>query len=63
MRGDKPGAYVNLDRRISEIIGMLGATPPPSVFSLQDQGRFALGYYHEKAARFIEIAERKAEKL
>ena len=29
---------------------------------LQDQGRFALGYYHQRARRFQDIAERKARK-
>jgi CRISPR-associated protein Csd1 len=62
MRGDKPGAYVALERRLMEVLGLLGADPPPQRFSLQDQGRFALGYYHEKAKRFEEAAERKAEK-
>ena len=62
IRGEKPGAYVLLDRQLSEVSGLLGASPPPVQFSLQDQGRFALGYYHEKAKRFEGIAERKAEK-
>lgn len=62
LRGDKPGAYVSLERRLMEVLGLLGAAPPPSRLSLQEQGRFALGYYHEKAKRFEEAAERKAEK-
>jgi hypothetical protein len=36
--------------------------PPSGQLSLRDQGRFALGYYHQKARRFEEIAERKAAK-
>jgi CRISPR-associated protein Csd1 len=62
IRGEKPGAFVSLDRRLSETLNLLGAAPPPAQFSLQDQGRFALGYYHEKAKRFQQIAERKVEK-
>ncbi len=62
LRGDKPGAYVSLERRLMEILGLLGAAPPPARLSLQDQGRFALGYYHEKAKRFEEAADRKKEK-
>lgn len=60
IRGDKPGAFVSLERRLSEIICLLSAAPPPQRLSLQDQGRFALGFYHEKAKRFEEAAERKA---
>jgi CRISPR-associated protein Csd1 len=62
IRGDKPAAFVSNDRRLGEVLILLGTAPPPTQFSLQDQGRFALGYYHEKAKRFEEIAERKAEK-
>lgn len=62
LRGDKPGAFVSLERRLMEVLGLLGAAPPPARLSLQDQGRFALGYYHEKAKRFEEAAERKADK-
>ena len=62
IRGEKPGTAVALEQRLTEIRQLLTATPPPPQFSLQDQGRFALGYYHEKAKRFEQIAERKAEK-
>jgi CRISPR-associated protein Csd1 len=62
LRGDNPGAFVANDRRLAEVLNLLGTTPPPTQFSLQDQGRFALGYYHEKAKRFEEIAAKKAEK-
>jgi CRISPR-associated protein Csd1 len=62
LRGDKPGAFVSNDRRLAEILNLLGTAPPPTQFSLQDQGRFALGYYHEKAKRFEEIAVKKADK-
>ena len=62
LRRDKPGAFVGNDRRLGEVLKLLGTAPPPTQFSLQDQGRFALGYYHERAKRFEEIAERKAEK-
>ncbi len=62
LRGDKPGTAVVLEKRLMEVLGLLGAAPPPARLSLQEQGRFALGYYHEKAKRFEEAAERKAEK-
>lgn len=38
-----------IERRIGEILGPLGASFPRS-FSLDDQGRFAIGYYHERFA-------------
>jgi len=61
IRGEK-GPAVVLDQRLAEVRQLLTASPPPMHFSLQDQGRFALGYYHEKAKRFEQIANAKAEK-
>ena len=62
IKGEKPGSYVALDRLLSEVTRLHTSTPPKGHQSLQDQGRFALGYYHQKAKRFEEIADRKAEK-
>jgi CRISPR-associated protein Csd1 len=61
LRGDKPGAFVTLDRLLTEVSSQL-TEPPKGKLSLHDQGRFALGYYHQKARRFEEIAERQAAK-
>lgn len=62
IKTEKPGAYVNNDKLLSEVVAKLPASPPAGQLSLQDQGRFALGYYHQRAKRFQEIAERKAAK-
>ena len=59
--GDKHRVFVSLDKLLTEVSGLLTA-PPKGKLSLHDQGRFALGYYHEKARRFEEIAERQAAK-
>lgn len=61
LRGEKPGAFVSLDRLLTEVSSQLVA-PPKGKLSLHDQGRFALGYYHQKARRFEEFAERQAAK-
>jgi len=61
LRGEKPGQAVVLDKLLAEMSQKL-AVPPDRQLSLRDQGRFALGYYHQKAKRFEEIAERKAAK-
>jgi CRISPR-associated protein Csd1 len=59
IRGEKPGACVALDKLLAEVSKKLPA-PPAGQLSLIDQARFALGYYHQKAKRFEEIAERRA---
>jgi CRISPR-associated protein Csd1 len=60
IKTEKPGAFVSLDRLLTEVSRALPAKPPREHLSLQDQGRFALGYYHQRAKRFEEIADRKA---
>jgi len=51
LRKEKPGLAVNLERDIGEIIDGLQSQFPRSL-RLEDQGRFAIGYYHQSQARF-----------
>lgn len=62
LRRDRPGAYVNLQPQLEEILGNLpiaklpgGRTAPafPRSLTLEQQGLFALGYYHQRAERFV----------
>ena len=62
LKTENPGASVNSDRLLSEIVALLPASPPKGQLVPQDQGRFALGYYHQRARRFQDIAERRAKK-
>jgi CRISPR-associated protein Csd1 len=62
IKGDNPGAFTMNDKLLSEIVSLLPPAPPTGQLPLRDQGRFALGYYHQRAKRFQEIAERKAKK-
>ncbi len=61
LRGDKPGSFFALGKLLTEVSSQLPPSPPRRQLSLQEQGRFALGYYHQRAKRFEEIAERKAK--
>jgi CRISPR-associated protein Csd1 len=48
LRRDKPGSYRALQQRLEEVqVGLQGF---PKTLSLTDQGLFALGYYHQRAA-------------
>lgn len=47
-----------IDGRLEEIMGALPATLPATL-RLEDQGRFAIGYYHERASRPAKAAEAK----
>ena len=62
LRTEKPSSFVALDKRLTELVATLPAAPPAGQLSARDQGRFALGYYHQRAKQFEEIAQRKAVK-
>jgi len=58
LRRDKPGAHVRIDRNIQEILSSL--TEFPKTLNLKDQALFALGYYHQKAARWAKADDSEA---
>jgi CRISPR-associated protein Csd1 len=51
LRKEKPGLAVALEREIREIVDGLTDQFPRSL-RIEDQGRFAIGYYHQSQARF-----------
>jgi CRISPR-associated protein Csd1 len=61
LRRDKPGAYYALKERIAGALAPVGPTFPRTL-TLDDQGRFALGYYHQIAADIASAQERRAAK-
>ncbi|WIG94599.1 type I-C CRISPR-associated protein Cas8c/Csd1 [Myxococcus sp. SDU36] len=50
VRKDNPRLSSFLEREIAQIVDGLGTTFPPSL-RLEDQGRFAIGYYQQKCYR------------
>ena len=51
LRKDKAGMAVNLDKDLGEIIAKLPETFPRHL-SIDEQGRFAIGYYYQKQSYF-----------
>jgi len=56
VRKEKPSLAHNLEREIGEIIDGLDSQFPRNL-KLEDQGRFAIGYYHQSQARFSRNTE------
>ena len=52
LRKDKAGLAVNLEKEIGQIIDALPPSFPRSL-PIHEQGRFAIGYYHQTQARFV----------
>ena len=62
LRRDKYGAMVALERQLQEILGQIEQTAGcrfPAGLDLDGQGRFVLGYHHQRAAH---VANAKAHK-
>ena len=55
VRKDKAGLAVNLEKDIREIVDKLPDHFPKSL-ELKEQGRFAIGYYHQSEVRFKKSA-------
>lgn len=47
---DRTGAFIALQRRLEEVLSHLATFP--KTLTLEQQGLFALGYYHERARRW-----------
>ncbi len=47
LRKTRPGVFTAIQQRIEEVVSKLPAFPP--TLTLQEQGLFALGYYHQRA--------------
>jgi CRISPR-associated protein Csd1 len=59
LRREKPRTYEALQRKIEEV--QTGLTAFPKTLTLEEQGLFSLGYYHQRAAdRAAAIAYRQA---
>jgi CRISPR-associated protein Csd1 len=51
LRGEKPGLAVNLDKQLGELFTHLEAFPV--TITLEEQGQFAIGYYHQRQENFV----------
>jgi CRISPR-associated protein Csd1 len=61
---DNRGRAQNLEKLVGTIMDALPAADPfPSTLSLADQGRFAVGYYHQRqhASTYRAIAEQETQ--
>ncbi len=59
LRKQKPGFYINLEKKLQEVVSELPEFP--KVLSLEEQGLFALGYYHQKQERFQKTKKEEIE--
>ncbi|MFZ3485007.1 type I-C CRISPR-associated protein Cas8c/Csd1 [Sphingomonas sp. 3-13AW] len=60
LRKDEPGSAQSVEIKLGEIMSGI-ATDLPKTLKLEDQGRFAIGYYHQRSERFRKKGEAAAD--
>jgi CRISPR-associated protein Csd1 len=59
VKGERPGVFFVLDRQLQELNEKIIGNIYPATLSLEEQGQFALGYYHKKQETWKKIQENK----
>jgi len=52
LNNEKRGLAVNLDKELQELCRNINIEKFPATFSLEEQGQFAIGYYHQRQKQF-----------
>ena len=52
LKHEKPGLAVNLDKELQELCIGIDIDKFPAMFRLEEQGQFAIGYYHQRQKQF-----------
>jgi len=62
IRKEKPGWAFNLEKELGEVMSQL-PTEFPRHFSIENQGRFSIGYYHQKNKHFAKTTKDESNEL
>ena len=57
LKQEKPGLAINLDKEVTDLCGLIDQFP--ATLTLEQQGQFALGYYHQKQFNFARAKQNK----
>ncbi len=55
LKSQKPGLAVNLDKELQKLCKDIDILSFPQFFQLEEQGQFAIGYYHQKQEDFADM--------
>jgi CRISPR-associated protein Csd1 len=61
LKSDKPGLAVNLDKELQKLCKDIDINQFPATFTLEEQGQFGIGYYHQRQKQFSSSAKNKTE--
>jgi CRISPR-associated protein Csd1 len=57
LKNDKPGLAINLDKQLQELCKAVDINAFPAMFTLEQQGQFAIGYYHQRESQFNSLSK------
>jgi CRISPR-associated protein Csd1 len=60
IKSKMPGLFVVLETSLREVCAKLESGTFPAILTLEEQGQFALGYYHKKQ-EILRLAQKNAE--
>jgi len=52
LKSEKPGLAITLDKELQELCKDIDIKSFPTTFTLEEQGQFAIGYYHQRQKQF-----------
>ncbi len=52
LKNEKPGLAINMDKELQALCKDVDIKDFPATFSLEEQGQFAIGYYHQRQKQF-----------
>ncbi len=61
LKSDKPGLAVILDKELLELCKDIDINQFPATFTLEEQGQFAIGYYHQRQKQFSASDKKKTQ--
>ena len=61
LRSGKPGLAITLDKELQTLCKDIDINSFPSTFLLEEQGQFAIGYYHQRQKQFSSKTKNKTE--
>ncbi|HBA53045.1 MAG TPA: type I-C CRISPR-associated protein Cas8c/Csd1 [Syntrophorhabdus aromaticivorans] len=59
VKSEKPGLAVTLDKELQELCKSIDIDCFPANFTLEEQGQFAIGYYHQRQEQFKAMTTQK----
>lgn len=61
LKNEKPGLAVNMDKELQELCKDVEINSFPGTFTLEEQGQFAIGYYHQRQIQFSSKTQKETE--